>query len=220
MGGKPADGNGRKGVTDRIKGGHAGQPVGNRTECGQAQINAEQCLGGTGDPGGQFPVFGRTGAFRPIQLHTADAEHGQDRNRQHDNADAAQPLQLLSVQQQGARQLVESRDDGGTGGGQSRHGLKKRLCDGQGQGGAGQKGHCPKGAENNPEHGGDKEAIPYTQVPPGVTGWQPQGQPRQNIDAKGHRKSVGRTVVVHQAKQHGRQHCRAEQHQQYPGNAQ
>jgi hypothetical protein len=89
---------------------------------------------------------GRLGA---VELHAADAEHRQYGHGDHDDADAAQPLQQLAVEQDRFGQIVEARQHRGAGGGEAGDGLEDRVggidVQGLGQG----KG---QGAEQAREH--------------------------------------------------------------------
>ncbi len=104
VGREAADRDGRKGVADRIEHAHAGQPVGQAAGNGQAQIDVPQRLGRLGDARRQLAVLHRAGRLGPVQLHATDAEHRQYRDRQHDDAHAAEPLQLLTVVEDRHRQ--------------------------------------------------------------------------------------------------------------------
>lgn len=106
-------------MADGIEQTHAANPVGQRTQRGQANINPPQCARGFGDAWGEFVVAAHAGGFGAKQLGAADLQHRQDRHRQHHDADAAEELQHLAIQQHAARQKIESDYDGGAGGGQA-----------------------------------------------------------------------------------------------------
>ena len=99
VGGEAAGGNSAETVANGIEHSHAGQPVGQRAGDGDGQVDVPQRLGGLGDARRQLGLLHRAGDFRLVQLHATNAQHRQDRHRQHDNAHAAQPLQLLAVEQ-------------------------------------------------------------------------------------------------------------------------
>ena len=127
VGGKSADGDGTEGVADRIERAHAGEPVSQRAEYRDSKINVPQRLGRLGNPRGQARVLDRPGGFGPVELHAADAEHGQYGHRENDDAQAAEPLQLLAVVENRFGQLVEPRQYRCPGGGQPGHGFEDRV---------------------------------------------------------------------------------------------
>jgi hypothetical protein len=62
--------------------------------------------------GVSFVVLHRPGRLGLVKRHAADAEDRQDRDREHDDAHAAEPLDLLAVVQDRLRQVVEADDHG------------------------------------------------------------------------------------------------------------
>ena len=102
-------------------------------------------------------------AFRTIHLHAADAEHRQHSDRKHDDAEAAQPLQELAVEQDCTRQRVQPGEHGRARGRQPRHRFKYRF--GQTDVGvfAQIKRQCAERAEHSPEQHDDKKAVTQAQ---------------------------------------------------------
>src|SRR5690606_18705679 len=137
VGGKSAVGDGGKGMTQGFKPVHSRRPVGQTAGQGEHEIDQEQCFGGFGNPWCELVVIDRSRRCGAIQLHTTDAQHGQNRDRDHDNPDPAKPLQLMAVVQDGGRQLVQPADDGGAGGGEPgdcfKHGVGKRQAEAIGE---------------------------------------------------------------------------------------
>ena len=87
---------------------------------GEPGVHRPQQLRGLADARRELAVLHRPGHFGAINLHAADAQHGQDRHRQHDDAHAAEPAQQVAPQIDGARQELESRQHRAAGGGESR----------------------------------------------------------------------------------------------------
>ena len=56
--------------------------------------------------GVSFESLNGAGDLSAKKLHAADAEHGQHGDGKDDDAHAAQPLELLAVQQDGSGQVV------------------------------------------------------------------------------------------------------------------
>ena len=92
VGREATDGYGAEAVGDGVEAAHAGEPVSEGAEYGEADVNAPQGFGGLRDPRGYFASAG-AGDFAVVKLHSADAKVGQYRDREHDDAHAADPLQ-------------------------------------------------------------------------------------------------------------------------------
>ena len=97
VGGKATNGHGGKRVCHGVEASHPGGPEGQCAHDSQAEVDEKQCLGGFRYARCELAVLGGAGDFCPVQLHAADAQHGQYRHGDHDDADAAQPLQQLTV---------------------------------------------------------------------------------------------------------------------------
>ena len=111
-------------MTDSIEKGHAAEPVGQCAQYGDTEVDQPERLGGFGNTGCQFAVLQRSRRFRPVKLHTTNAQHGHDGDGQNDDTEATQPLKLLAVIQNATWQVIDIGQDGGTGGGQPGHGLE------------------------------------------------------------------------------------------------
>ena len=117
IGRETTDAHGGETVYGGIKQAHAGCPIRQRTGQRQERVHIPQRFGGFGNAWGQFGVFHRAWHFRPVQLHTTDAQHRQNRDSQNDNPHATQPLQLLPIPEDGFRQMLKPRHHRGSGGG-------------------------------------------------------------------------------------------------------
>src|SRR5690606_11845191 len=164
MGGEAANGHGGKTVADGIEQRHASQPVGARAGQGQATVDEPQYLGGLGDAWGELVFLQRTRHLRPVQLHAADAQQRQYRYGQHDDPHATEPLQLLAVEQQGARQGIEPGDHGGAGGRQPGEGFEHRISDGQVGAVQQIQRHRPEQPQYQPEQDGNQVAVTGAQL--------------------------------------------------------
>src|SRR5690606_14751901 len=164
MAGEAANGHGGETVADGSEQRHDGQPVGDRAGQGQATIDEPQYLGGFGDARGELVFLQRARHFRPVQLHAADAQQRQYRHGQHDDPHAAEPLQLLTVEQQGARQGIEPGDHGGAGGRQPGEGFEHRISDGQVGAVQQIQRHRPEQPQYQPEQDGNQVAVTGAQL--------------------------------------------------------
>jgi hypothetical protein len=65
--------------------------------------------------------------LRPIELHAADPQHRQDCHPENDQTHSSEPLQLLAIEKDGFRQLIQTSNHGGTRGRDSRDGLEQGV---------------------------------------------------------------------------------------------
>src|SRR5690606_26618456 len=164
VGREAADRHGGETVTDGIEQAHARRPVGQSARQGQAGVDEPEHLRRFGDAWSQLVVLQRARHLRPVQLHAADAQQRQYRHRQYDDPHAAEPLQLLPVEQQRPGQGIEPGDDSGAGGGQAGEGFEHRIGHAQiGQLQQVQR-YRPEQAQHRPEKYGDQIAVPGTQL--------------------------------------------------------
>ena len=82
---------------------HAGCPVCECASDGEAQVDIPECLRRLRDSGCQFVVLYRPRRFSAIQLHSADAEHRENGDRQNNDPHATQPLEKLAIEQERLR---------------------------------------------------------------------------------------------------------------------
>ena len=92
MGGKAAGGHGAEAVTNGVEHAHAESPVKQGAGNGNKQVDEPQGLGGFRNAWGELCVFHGAGDFSLVELHAADAEHGQNGHGQYHYAHATQPL--------------------------------------------------------------------------------------------------------------------------------
>ncbi len=219
VGGKTADGDGGKSMADGIEQGHACQPVAQATGHGQPQIDIPQRLGRFGDARCELGVFHGTGCFRPVQLHAADTQHGQYSNGQHNDTHAPQPLELLTVVKDGTGQIVQPHDHRCAGGGQTGNGFEECIRHGQ----AGMLGQRERqsagGRKHRPEHDHHHEAVTQAQFTVLAAHRQPAQGAKGQGDAESRQKGRMGAVVISKRHQYGRQHGKAENHQQQAQNA-
>ena len=201
-------------MSDCVESRHTEQVVGGGAGHGQPQIDCEQGLCGLGNTRGELGVLGGAGSFRLVKLHAPDTQHGQDRHRHHDDADTAQPLQQLPVEEDGFGQLVQPDDNRGAGGGQAGDGFEDRIRRAQVQRLAQGEGQCAVQPQHGPEQRGDQEAVADTQI----VGHVAYRQPHQQAGKEGYphgRQEAPHGAVVRQERQDQRQQRgTAEQHQQ------
>ena len=214
VGRKAAEGDGGEAVADGVEQAHAGQPVGGGAGDGEAEIDVPQGLGRFGDARRQLGILDRAGNFGAVQQHAADAEHGQHRHRQHDDAHAAQPLQELAIEQHGVRQGVEVAQHRGAGGGEAGKGLEHRVGERNAQPRHGIERQGAEEAEHRPEQHHDHEAVAYPQLFPVLAEHLPQHDAGDEGDTEGEDERPGAAVLVDEGNNHGWHHREAEQGQQ------
>ncbi len=210
-------GDGGERMTHGVKHVHPGGPVTQGAGYREDQVDVPQGLGRLGDSRGEFGVLHGARGFRPVELHAADTQHGQYRHRQHDDAHAAQPLELLPVIPDRQGQVVDADDGSRAGGGQARHRLEHgvRVAEirvpGQHQRqGAGQPHEHPAGRHH-------QETVTQPQLPRGIVQPQPKRRSGDQQDCGARRESHGLPVGGPEADQRGWKHGDAgggEQHGQ------
>ena len=193
-------------MADGVEPVHACEPVADGAADGQSQVDIPQGLGGLGNARRELVVFHRSRRFRAVELHAADTEHGQYRNRQHDNAHAAQPLQLLTVELDGARQPVDACQHRGAGGGQARGRFEHRigkihvrlLCE--------QEGQSANQRQDHPEKRDYHEAVTYPQLLAIMPHRVPYDQAGHHHHQKGDREVDATAFIQPEGDQQRRQH--------------
>ena len=116
---------GRHGVAERLEDRHARGPVAQAVDHGQDQIDdadgaRDLCRAGQN-------LFRLVRRFSAEDLHAADLQHGQHRDRHDDDSDPAQPLEQRAPQKNSGRRVVEPDDDRRSRCRQARHGLEERI---------------------------------------------------------------------------------------------
>ena len=214
MGGETAGGHGAEAVGDGVEQGHTGEPVGRSACHGNEQVQVPQRLGGFGDARGQLGVLHRPRNLRFVQLHAPDAQHGQDRHRQHDNAHAAKPLQLLAVIENRFWQRIQTGKHRGAGGGQAGHGFKHRVGETHRSVGGNQKRQAANHAQYRPEQRHHQEAVTGLQFGAMTEERQPQHQAEQQRDHEGGQERPFAAVLIEVGHRHRWHHGETEHHQQ------
>ena len=187
VGGEASGTNRRVGMANGVEEAHARYPEGQGAGDGQSQVDQPQGAYRVGDARGHLFVLGDAGALRPVELHPAHAQQGQHGDRQDDDADATQEVELLAVIQNGGRQLVDATaDDGGAGGGEAGDGLEDGVRHPPAQ--ADLEGQGPDHAQDQPEDGDHQEAIAHREL----MLLMPVRQPEQGAQPQG--KGEGRKV--------------------------
>ena len=79
-------------MADGIKEGHAGSKISQTTGRREDDVNRPKRERGLFDSRGQLAVLYRTWRLRTIKLHASYAQHGQNRDRKHNDAHAPKPL--------------------------------------------------------------------------------------------------------------------------------
>jgi len=191
-----ADGHGGEAVRYRVEEAHAGEPIGRCAQHGQAEVDVPQRLGSLGDSRRELVVLHRPGGLGSIKLHAADAEHGQDGDSEHDDPHAAEPLELLAVEEDCGRRRVEPRDHGSTRGGEARDGFEDGVRHRELRHVGEQQGCAAAQTEGEPEHDHDDEAVAQAQLSFHTPHRQPQCEPGQQYQEKGGDEGRRGAVVV------------------------
>ena len=205
MGGEAADGHGGEGVSDGVEGVHAGGPVGQCAQDGEGYVDEPQGACRLADARGQLAVLHGAGGFGAVELHATDAQHGQDGHRQHDDAHAAEPLQLLAVPQNGVGQVIQPGHDGGAGGGQAGEGFEDGVGDAQLHAAGEVERNRTHQSQNRPEGDDHQKAVLDLEIGAGMAGEVPQQPTHRKRQQQGGGKGEQRPVAVDE-RHHDRWH--------------
>ena len=177
-----ARGHGGERVADRVEQRHPRGPVGQHTGRREQQVDEPQGLGGAGDARRELRVLHRPWSLGLEELHAADAEQRQQRDGEHHDADAAEPLDLLAVVEDRRRQVVQPDEHRGAGGRESGH----RFEDGFGHRHAGQvceeERHGAGQPDDGPEQHDHQEAVAQPEIAALPARRQPREQSRRQQD--------------------------------------
>ena len=206
-------GHGAERMCDRIEEVHADDPVGRDAGDGQRQVDRPERLRRLRDARRQLVVLHRARRLRLVERHAADAEDRQDRDGQHDDAHAAEPLDLLAVIEDGLRQLVEADDDRRSRGREAGHGLEHGIREREVRHVAEEERRRAGEAEENPEHGDDQEAVAQAEVAARLARGQPQQDAGRGDDHGGDQERLPVAIRVDEGNGDRRQHRQAEDHQ-------
>ena len=115
-GGESAGGHGGKGVAERIVKAHAAQQQQHDLRQRHESVDLPEDHGSVADARFEL-VRHRAGNLGLVELHAADAQKRQDRDRKHDDAHAAQPLDEAAPEQQSLGNQFDVGQNRGTRGG-------------------------------------------------------------------------------------------------------
>src|SRR5690606_20622095 len=136
------------------------------------QVDLPQPLGGPPDGRVERLDGDRARQFGTQQFAAPDPQPRQDRQGEHDDAHAAQPVGELTPEQHVGSQRLHVRQDGRAGGGEARHGLEvgvERVVELRHP--PEDVGQRAEGGDQQPDGDDDEEALPDTQ------GGPPAGEP-------------------------------------------
>ena len=161
VGGEAAGGRGGKGVVnggERIDAaGHEGNPGGQ----GEDHVDDEK-RESRGLDAWQHPVGGRAGGLRIEHVHRSAAHLRQQRDKDHDDTETAEPMRHAAPEQYAARQGLDAVDDRGACARKAGDALKDALehrqvaADGVGQ-------HAQRG-DHDPAQSRDRDALPHGEL--------------------------------------------------------
>ncbi len=149
-------------VRDRVERAHAREPEGKRTEPSEQHVEAADVARRARDPRRQPFVLERPRRLGLVELHAADAEHRQQRDREHDHAEAAEPLDLLAIEQNRGRQAVETHEHARRRRRVARRGLEERVREAHAE--REHERHGAERAHRGPHHADDQEPVATAHV--------------------------------------------------------
>ena len=141
---------------------------------------------------------------------------GQDRDSEHDDAHAAEPLDLLAVIKDGLRQLFEPDDDRRARRREAGHRLEHRIREREVRDVAQEERRRTREAEEDPEHGDDQEPVAQAKLAAHVARRQPEEYSGRCDDGCRGKKRLPVAVRVKEGNCDRRQHRQAEDHQHQP----
>ena len=153
--GETASGDIGEGEVDRLPHRHARQDKEHDEEGGEGKIDREGLPHhGTHGGGGLACVVGTAG-FGGIQAVFVQPQRGHHGEDQQDDAETAQPLGDAAPEQYGGGQRLDIGEDGGTCGGESRHGLEEGVGQGTAAAGGEEGERSEKGHDTPDQRHGD-----------------------------------------------------------------
>ena len=141
---------------------HPGEAVGHGTGKGKGEIDDPQHACRFRDTGRDLFLLCHTRGLGPVQLHATDTQQRQDGDSQHDDAHAAEPLDLLPVIEDGRGQPVQSDDDRGTGRGESGDGFEYGIGNAEVQ--PQDERQRTDDTQYRPEQGHEEKAVAHGQL--------------------------------------------------------
>ena len=185
-------------MRDRVERAHAREPEGERAESGEQDVEAANVAGRASDPRRQALVLERSRRLGLVQLHAADTEHRQERDREHDHAEAAEPLDLLTIEQDRRRQSVEADEHARRRGRVARRGLEERVREAHTE--REHERHRTERAHRGPHHADDQEPVATAHVDVLAAERQPENECSEQSDAARGGESPGFAVRVEAAR--------------------
>ncbi len=88
-------------MADGVEEAHTSGPEGQGAPGGQDEIDQPEGAGRLGDARRQFFVLGDPRGLRPVELHAADAQHGQYGDGQDHDTHATEEVELLAMVEDG-----------------------------------------------------------------------------------------------------------------------
>ena len=197
-----------KGGAQRIKQGHSAQKQEHQIQHGEGKIKDVQNFRRLMQAGGQLAHAG-AGAFRPQKVHGVSPAglRGRERQQEHQNAHAAQPVAEAAPQQQAAAHGLHIRQDGRAGGGKAGHHLKHGVHIG-GDLPAEHKGQAAQHGKGDPGQRGGHKALLRIKGRRGLFALPVQRDAHRQNDGDG--RQIGQRhpgLAVQQAQQHARNHA-------------
>ncbi len=203
---------------ERVERRHAGEPECDRTNHGENGINDADAFRRRRNPRRHAMVLERTRCLGLVELHTADPEHRQQRDREHDDADAAEPLNLLAVEQDRLGQMVEPRDDRGARRREPGGRLEQRVDEPHAVDREHER-HAPEQTHRRPHQRDDHEAVAGANHGRLSRERQPKREADRKRDDESQRKVADLAVRVVQRHCNRKQQRRAEQQKQHAESA-
>ena len=183
---KTAQPHGGTHVHEGVNPAHARRFVGQHASHRKHEIHTPQTARGLGNARGEFGVFHRARRLGSVNLKAAQAHHGQHRHHQQHDAQTTQILQKTAPHIDRSRQVVQTTERGGTGGGQPAHGLEVGFDPGDVGHGVHQ-GNGGKGRQHQPHQVHQQKTVTRLQLATVLAGERPQ----QQATDQGQRKTGG-----------------------------
>jgi hypothetical protein len=198
-------------VHEGVRPAHAAPAVGEEARQRQREVQQVQRLGGVGDARRQLGFLERSRRLRLEHLRAADAEHRQDRHRQHQDAHAADPLQEVAPDVDRQRQVVEPDEHRRAGGRHCRDAFEVRAGERQ----CGQVQHQRQGGERRqagPYQRHQQEAVARQQLAHVAPGRAEQHGTRPQRERDRHAESSEPGIAAEQRERQRHQHHDREDH--------
>ena len=157
-------------------------------------------------------LAGPVRAFEIEQLHAADAQLRQDRDRGDDDTHAADPVQDRPPEQQAARHVFEPGENRRASGRHAGDAFKEGVRDGVARH---QERQRTDGVDHDPDADREKEGFALPDAEVAAARHDPEEAANDRGDRGGDRKHVGHAVPVRDVDQRARDHRRCDQQDHY-----